>query len=156
MTTTLLRVVNFLFFIGIIWWFGRGAIANMFGGRRKNIQSQLGELEERKQAAEKRLGEVEASIAGIEAEREQILADFTKQGEALKAAIIENAHQAAERIKEQATMTAANERNAALKAVRAEIAELVIEAAEKALAGKLTAEEHNKLIDDYLTKVVLN
>jgi F-type H+-transporting ATPase subunit b len=102
------------------------------------------------------LGEVEQSIANIAAEREAIIADFTKQGETMKAGIIENAHAAAKRITEQAEMTAANERNAALKSIRAEVAELVIDAAEKALAGKLSAEEHNKLINDYLTKVVLN
>ena len=156
MMTTIFRVVNFIIFIAIIWKFGGKTIANLFGGRRKNIETQLAELEDRKQAADKRLAEVEQSIANIAAEREEILADFAKQGENMKAAIIENAHEAAERIKEQAVMTTANERNAALKAIRAEVADLVVEAAEKALAGKLSAEEHNKLINDYLTKVVLN
>ena len=156
MMTTIFRVVNFIIFIAIIWKFAGKTIANLFGGRRKNIETQLAELEDRKQAAEKRLVEVEQSIANIAAEREAIIADFTKQGETMKAGIIDNAHAAAKRIKEQAEMTAANERNAALKSIRAEVAELVIDAAEKALAGKLSTEEHNKLINDYLTKVVLN
>lgn len=156
MMTTMFRVVNFIIFIAIIWKFAGKTIANTFGGRRKNIETQLAELEDRKQAAEKRLAEVEQSIANIATEREEIVADFTKQGETMKAAIIENAHAAAARIKEQAEMTAANERTAALKSIRAEVAELVIDAAEKALAGKLSTEEHNKLINDYLTKVVLN
>lgn len=156
MMTTIFRVVNFIIFVGIIWKFGGKTIANMFGGRRKSIETQLAELEDRKQAAEKRLAEVEESIANIAAEREDILAEFARQGENLKASIIENAHQAAERIKEQAQMTAANERDAALKAIRSEIADMVVEAAEKALTGKLSAEEHDKLINDSLTKVVLN
>ena len=47
---------------------------------------------------------VEQSIKNIAQEREQILADFRSQGEALKASIIEKAHQAAEKIKAQAEM----------------------------------------------------
>jgi F-type H+-transporting ATPase subunit b len=99
---------------------------------------------------------VERSIAGINAEREKILADCVAQGESLKAGIIESAHKAAARIEEQARLTAANERKAALKNVRAEVADLVAAAAEKALASKLSAADHDKLINDSLTKVVLN
>jgi F-type H+-transporting ATPase subunit b len=36
------------------------------------------------------------------------------------------------------------------------MAELIVEAAEKILREKLTKEEHEKLVEDYLTKVVLN
>ena len=40
--------------------------------------------------------------------------------------------------------------------MRAQMADEIIVAAEKLLAEKLTANEHEKLIDKYLTKVVLN
>lgn len=156
MMTTIFRVINFIIFIALIWKFGGKTIANTFGGRRKNIETQLTELEDRKKNAAAKLADVEKGITNIEAERAQILAEFTKQGETLKASIIENAQISAEKIMEQAKMTAASERAAALKGIRAEVAELVIDAAEKALLGKLTADEHNKLINDYLTKVVLN
>lgn len=154
--TTAMRVVNFIIFVGILYKFAGKKVAEAFGGRRKQIETQLSDLDARKKSAEKKLADVEQSIANINAEREQIIADCVAQGEALKASIVENAHVAAERIKEQAKLTAANERKAALKDVRAEIADMVVEAAEKVLAGKLTAEEHDKLINDYLTKVVLN
>lgn len=154
--TTIMRVVNFIIFVGLLYKFAGKTIAQAFGGRRKQIETQLGDLDTRKKEAEQKLAEVEKSIADIATEREKILAEATAQGEALKAGIIESAHAAAERIKEQAKLTAANERKAALKDIRAEVADMVVEAAEKVLAGKLTAEEHDKLINDYLTKVVLN
>jgi F-type H+-transporting ATPase subunit b len=154
--TTALRVVNFIIFVGIIYKFAGKKIAEAFGGRRKQIETQLSDLEARKKDAEQKLAEVERGIANIDAEREKILADCVAQGEALKAGIIESAHKAAERIKEQARLTAANERKAALKNVRAEVDDLVAAAAEKALASRLSAEDHDKLINDSLTKVVLN
>lgn len=154
--TTIMRVVNFIIFVGIIYKFAGKKIAEAFGGRRKQIETQLSDLESRKKSAAQKLAEVEQSIANINAEREKILADCVAQGESLKAGIIESANAAAERIKEQAKMTAANERKAALKEIRAEVAEMVVAAAEKALAGKLSAADHDKLINDYLEKVVLN
>ena len=154
--TTIMRVVNFIIFVGILYKFAGKTIAEAFGGRRKQIKTQLDDLSARKADAEKKLADVEKSIADISTEREKILAECEAQGEALKANIIESANAAAERIKEQAKTTAANERKAALKDIQAEVAELVVAAAEKALAGKLTAADHDKLINDYLEKVVLN
>jgi len=40
--------------------------------------------------------------------------------------------------------------------MRAEMADKVVEATEQLIQKKLTANEHTKLIDKYLTKVVLN
>ena len=154
--TTIMRVVNFIIFIGLIYKFAGKTIAEAFGGRRKQIETQLTDLDARKKGAEQKLAEVEKSIADINAERERILAECVAQGEALKVGIIEAAETAAERIKEQARMTAANERKAALKDIQAEVAELVTAAAEKVLVAKLGADDHDKLINDSLTKVVLN
>ena len=81
---------------------------------------------------------------------------FTAQGEAMKAAIIAQAEKTAEQITASAKKTAENEINAAIGAMRAEMAEHIVAATEKLLAQKLSASEHTKLIDKYLTKVVLN
>lgn len=151
-----IRVVNFIIFIGIIYKFAGKKIAEIFGGRRKQIETQLAELADRREDAEKKLAEVEKNIANIEQEREAILAEFRAQGESLKASIIEAAQQSAEKITAQAKLTAEQEGRAAILEVRAEVAEMVVEAAERLLAEKLSAEEHDKLINDSLTKVVLN
>jgi len=152
----LFRIINFIIFIAIIYKFAGKGIAGFFRGRREQIETQLNDFSARREEAEKRLRGVEQSIANIEKERAQILADFRSQGEALKASIIAKAHEAAEKIKAQAEMTAAQERKAAQEKIRAEMAEMIVEAAEKILAEKLTADDHEKLISEYLTKVVLN
>ena len=85
-----------------------------------------------------------------------ILAESRKQAENLKAGIVEEAHRQAAQIVEQARMTAENEGRAVLAEVRAVIADEIVDAAEKALSGKLTAEAHEKLIANSLKKVVLH
>ncbi|UIJ39474.1 F0F1 ATP synthase subunit B [Desulfobaculum bizertense] len=152
----LFRVVNFILFAGIIWKFAGSKIVDTLSGRRKNIETQLVDLAERREEAEKQLAEVETSIANIKQEREAIVAEFQAQGEKLKASIIEEANQSAEKILAQAKLSADQERRAAVKQVRAEVAELVVEAAEELLTKKLNAKEQTKLIDDSLKRVVLN
>lgn len=151
-----LRIVNFIIFIGIIWKVAGKKIVGFFCGRRQSIEQELGDLETRRSEAQKQLAEVEQRIANLEVERQAILADFQAQGEHIKSAIIAKAEVSAKQITDQAKRTADNEIKAAIDDMRASMAEEIIDAASKQLQKKLTGEEHEKLIDKYLTKVVLN
>lgn len=150
------RIVNFAIFAFLLYkFFGKKAV-DFFQGRRYQIENDLLDLQKRKAESETRLAEVESSIANLTAERDAILADYKAQGEALKTAIIEKAEKAAAQIRTQAEMSAAQEAKLAVDAVKAELAELVIDAAEKAIKKRLKKDDHEKLVDEYLTKVVLN
>jgi F-type H+-transporting ATPase subunit b len=150
------RVLNFIIVIGIIWWAAGKKIKNFFSSRRYNIEVELKDLDQRKEDAQKKLREVEVNIANMESERARILEDYKAQGEALKAAIIEKANAQATLIRQQAETAAQQEAKYAVEILRNEMAAKIVEAAEKILAEKLTKEEHEKLIDKYLTKVVFN
>lgn len=150
------RVINFIIFIGIIWWAAGKKIAAFFGGRRKQIKEDLDDLSARQAEAERKLKGVETSIANLEQEKNAILDQARQQGEVLKQSIIDKAKADAEALKAQAQRTAANEAKAALDTMRAQMADLVVEAAKKMIEKKLTDKDHEKLVDEYLTKVVLN
>jgi len=152
----ILRAINFALVVFVIWKAAGKKIAGTFKGRKQAIVDQLADLDQRKEAAKKRLAEVEHSIANLEAEKAQILADYTAQGEAIKASIIKAAEAQAERITAQAAVSAEQEAKVAVAALRVQMADKIIEAAKDSLAKKLTAEVQNKLVDDALGKVVLN
>ncbi|MDD4731016.1 MAG: ATP synthase F0 subunit B [Desulfovibrio sp.] len=151
-----LRVANLVLFIGIIWWAAGDKLKALFGGRRKEIREELDDLETRKAQAEEKLRNVERGIANLNQEKQKILDDAQKQGEAMRVAIIEKAERDAEAMKEQAKRTAENEAKAAMDAMRADMAELVADAAAKMVREKLSEKDHERLVDEYLTKVVLN
>lgn len=151
-----LRILNFVIFAGLLYKFAGAKVKDFFVGRRDGIKKDLDDLQARQAEAEKKLKGVEASIANMAQEKQQILDDAKAQGEAIKTAIIEKAKRDAAALTEQAKRTASNEAQAAIKTIRAEMAEMVIDAAEKIVAEKLSATDHDKLVDDYLTKVVLN
>jgi len=152
----LYRCINFALVFGVLAFFvgkkAKGGLKN----RTTQIANQLSDLETRKVSAEKRLKEIESSISNLESEKTQIMDEYRKQGETLKASIVAAAEEKAEAIKAQAKMTAEQEGKAAVESLRAEMADMVVEAAEKMLASKLSEQDQDKLVDEYLTKVVLN
>jgi len=151
-----LRILNFIIFAGLLYKFAGAKIKDFFVGRRDGIKQELDDLSARQANAEKKLKEVESGIANMAQEKEAIIAEAKKQGEAMKEAIIAKGHKDAEALKEQAKRTASNEAQAAINTIRGEMADMVVAAAEKIVAEKLSADDHDKLVDDYLTKVVLN
>lgn len=150
------RVINLILVIAILYKFAGSKIAALFKGRQSNIRQELDDLQARKETAEKKLQDVEQSIANLEQEKEAILSEAKEQGEAIKQAIIQKAEESAEQIKAQAKVSAEQEASVALEEMRAELADKVVEAAEKIVQGKLTKAQHENLVDEYLTKVVLN
>ncbi len=155
-TNLLFRILNFVIFIGAIYYFFGKKLIAFFKGRTEGIATEIASLEERKAKAQADLAGVEKRIANLEEERQAILADYKVQGEAMKASIIANAEKTASQIAAQAKVTAQNEINAAIDAIRAEMADKIVEATEQLITQKLSAAEHTKLVDKYLTKVVLN
>lgn len=155
-TNFILRVINFAAVVGVIWYVAGKKIANTFSGRKLGIKNQLSDLEERKVNAQKRLQGVESSIANLEKEKAQILDEYRAQGQAMKASIIAAAEAQAEKIKAQALVSAEQESKMAMSALRSQMADKIVEAAQALLVEKLTAEDQDKLVDAALSKVVLN
>ena len=149
------RVLNFVLFAGILWYFVGGLARKYFSGRRRQIQEGLDDLEQRRSDAKKRLAEVEQRIAHLEAERKAILEESAAQAERLKAGILDEARRQADQILEQARRTAENEGRTILAEVRAAVADEIVDAAQKALVEKLDAQGHEALIAKSLNKVVL-
>jgi F-type H+-transporting ATPase subunit b len=152
----LYRFVNFGIVAFLVYKFAGKRAADFFSGRSKQIEAELNDLDERKADAERRLLEVEASIANLEAEKAKILADAKQQGEALKAAIVEKAEAQAAQILAQAEAAAAQELKLAVEAIRERMAEEIVLAAEDMVKKQLKKKEHEELVNEYLKRVVLN
>lgn len=150
------RIINFLLFAGIMIWLLWRRVRDYYVGRRQKIAEDLANLEQEKTEAERRLAEVESHIANLKAEGETILAEYRKQGENIQNAIIARAEATAAQITEQAKFAVDNEAKMAADNLRESVADMVAEACEELLKKQLGKEEHAKLIDKYLNKVVLN
>jgi len=93
-------------------------------------------------------------LAKANKEIEEIQAAITREGEAEKARIIAEAKLAAEKIKEQAQQAAGHEVLKAKAELRKEAAKLAVQLAEQTLREKIRKDDQDRLVGEYLTKVV--
>jgi F-type H+-transporting ATPase subunit b len=148
------RVMNFaVLFIGLFLVLKK-PVAQALGGRIQGIKEQLASLEEEKKAAEAKLAEYDAKMAELDKEAENLLAEYVKQGEDAKARILKEAEAAAEKLKEQASKNIEYEFQQAKTQLKNEIVEKALARAEAIIKDKITSKDQEKLVDEYLAKVV--
>jgi F-type H+-transporting ATPase subunit b len=150
------RLLNIAVFVGVLYKLVGNKAKAFFAGRRDGIRTELADLEARKTEAELRLAEIKQRIANLDAEREAILQESKAQAAQIKAAILAEAHEQAEQVRAQALRAAENEGKVAIEQLRAALADEIVAAAEALLQSKLDGARHEKLLNNSLTKVVLN
>ena len=100
------------------------------------------------------LAEYDAKMAELDKESEALLAEYVKQGEDAKARILKEAEAAAERLKEQASKNIEHEFLQAKTELKAIIVEKALAKAEAIIKEKINSDDQEKLVDEYLEKVV--
>jgi F-type H+-transporting ATPase subunit b len=132
----------------------RKPVAQTLGARIKGIKEELEDLESRKLQVERQLADYNTKLATLDKEAEQVVAEYIRQGEEAKARILKVAESAAEKLKEQAQKNIQNEFNQAKQSLQAEIVEKALATAEQLIKEKISAEDQDRLVDEYLEKVV--
>jgi F-type H+-transporting ATPase subunit b len=148
------RVMNFAVLAIGLFLVLKKPVSQALGGRIQGIKEQLVELEEKRKAAEAKLAEYDAKMAELDKEAETMLAEYVKQGEDAKARILKEAENAAEKLKEQASKNIEHEFLQAKAELKAEIVEKALAKAEAIIKEKINSEDQEKLVDEYLEKVV--
>lgn len=148
------RTFNFIVFAAILIKLAVRPAKEFFATRAQSIAQSLEELEAKKQAAEAALAAAETRLKEVEKERERLIQQFVAEGELEKAAILKKAEMVAQRIKEMARMTIEAETKRAAQELKREVAEEATRLAEKMIREKLTFTDHQRLVEEYLEKVV--
>jgi F-type H+-transporting ATPase subunit b len=148
------RVMNFAVLAIGLFLVLKKPVSQALGGRILGIKEELEELEEKKKAAQAKLAQYDAKMAELDKEAEAMLAEYVKQGEDAKARILKEAEAAAEKLKEQASKNIEYEFLQAKDELKAQIVEKALAKAEAIIKDKITSEDQEKLVDEYLAKVV--
>ncbi|NVL90242.1 MAG: ATP synthase F0 subunit B [Desulfobacterales bacterium] len=149
------RTMNFGVLAVALIFLLRKPIAKGLAARRQGIKDQLDDLERQKREAEKQLAEYKEKLTRLDEEVEKIVADYVQQGEAVKVKIIEEAKSAAEKLQEQAKKNIEHEFQKARQQLTAEMAEQAVTMAEELIKKHINDEDQKRIIDEYLTKVVV-
>lgn len=149
------RIMNFTVLAGGLIFLLRKPVAKALEARRQGIRDQLDDLEQQKQDAEKQLAEYKARLARLDQEVKKIMAEYMKDGEVAKAKIIEQAKAVAEKLQEQAKKNIEHEFQKARQELKAEMVEQSVTMAEALIKKKIKDEDQERIIGEYLTKVVV-
>ena len=148
------KVMNFGVLAIGLFLLMRKPVSQALNSRISGIKEQLSELEEKKQAAEKQLAEYTEKFSSLEQETETLIEDYIRQGNEAKARIIDEAKKAAEKLEEQARRNIDHEFKQAKLELQQEVLEKALQKSEEILKNKITAKDQEKLVDEYLDKVV--
>lgn len=148
------KVMNFTVLFVALFFLLRKPVAQALSGRIKGIKDQLDELEVKKKEAEKKLAEYNEKLSLLDKEAEKIVAEYIKQGNEAKARILKEAEDEAVKLEEQAKRNIENEFKQAKSKLQEEISEKALLKAEEILKSKITTEDQDRLVDEYLEKVV--
>ncbi|MBU0988204.1 MAG: ATP synthase F0 subunit B [Proteobacteria bacterium] len=148
------RVMNFAVLFIALFVVLRKPATQALDGRIKGIKDQLSDLEAKKKEAEKQLAAYNEKFAQLEQEAERLIDEYVRQGNEAKARILAEAESTAEKLEEQARRNIEHEFKKAKAKLQEEILEKALEKAEAIIKSKITAKDQDKLVDEYLEKVV--
>ena len=147
------RVMNFSVLVIALVFVLRKPLSQALGARITGIKDQLEDLEVRKAEAENQLAEYSEKLSRLEKESEKIVEDYIKQGNEAKARILKEAESAAEKLQTQARRNIAHEFKQAKLKLQEEIFETSLIKAEEIIKGRISGEDQDRLVDEYLRKV---
>ncbi len=149
------RVMNFVVLaVGLIILL-RKPLSKALKSRITGIQDQLSELEEKKKKAESELAQYNEKLSHLDKEAEKIVTEYVKQGNEAKIKILKEAESAARKLEEQAKKNIEHEFKLAKEKLQSEIFEKALAKAEDLLRDKITNDDQDRLVEEYLNKVVV-
>lgn len=148
------RVMNFAALAIGLFILLRKPASNALGDRIKGIKEQLSELEAQKADAEKIIAQCNDKVSKLDKEAEKIIAEYLKQGEEAKTRILDAASASALKLEEQARRNIEHEFKQARLKLQEDVIIKALGKAEEIIKNKITGKDQEKLVSEYLGKVV--
>ena len=148
------RVMNFTVLAVGLFLVMRKPVSKALNARIKGIEEQLVDLETKKKEAEKQLAAYNEKFATLEAEADKLIDEYIRQGNEAKERILAEAQAAAEKLEEQARRNIEHEFKQTKLILQEEVLVKALAKAEELIKSKISAQDHEKLVEEYLEKVV--
>jgi F-type H+-transporting ATPase subunit b len=148
------RIMNFTVLVVGLFLLLRKPVSKALNSRIKGIKEQLEDLEIKKAEAENDLAKYLEKLAKLEGEAGGIIEDYIRQGSEAKARILKEAESAAEKLEEQAKKNIEHEFEQAKIRLRNDVLEKAMARAEEIIKTKISTDDQERLVDEYLNKVV--
>ncbi len=146
------QLLMFIILMALLKKFAWGPLMGIMKQREEHIAGEIESAENSRVEANKLLEEQKALLKEARQEAQNMIENSKKHGENQRQEIMETARQEAERLKETARLEIAQEKENAVAALREQVASLSVMIASKVIEKELTAEDQEKLINEYIER----
>ncbi len=148
------RVMNFSVLAIALFFILKKPLSQALNARIKGIKDELETLEAKKKEAEVQLAGYNEKLSQLEGEAQRLIEEYVKQGEEARVRIVKEAENTAVKLEEQAKRHIEQEFKQAKSQLQEEIFQVALVKAEEIIKAKISSEDQDRLVDDYLEKVV--
>jgi len=152
--TLLAQVINFLILLVLLYLAAYKPILRMLNQRSARIKESMEQAEAIRQQTARTEVEVKAQLEAARREGQAIIAQATQIGERLKEEARKEARQEAESLITKARLEIQRERDETINELRQEFVDIAITTAEKVIKETLDEEKHRRLIEEVLEESV--
>ena len=147
------RLVNFAIIATVVVYFMRKPVRDFFKNRTAEIAKSMQDSKETRERAVAALADMERKIKELEAETARLIAEAQDRGAKDKQALIEEGKKAAQDIQAQVKQGIEVEVQKAKTALAVEAAVLSLDLAEGAIKEKISKQDHERIVKEYISKV---
>jgi F-type H+-transporting ATPase subunit b len=147
------RLVNFGIIAAILIYFTRKPIRDFFKNRTVEIAKAIQESREVRERAVAALADLERKIKDLEAETGKMIAEAQLRGEKDRQALIEEGKKVVADIQTQVKQGIDIEVQKAKAALAVEASLLSIDLAEGSIKEKISSQDHERIVKEYIAKV---
>ncbi|WP_164217659.1 F0F1 ATP synthase subunit B [Virgibacillus sp. YIM 98842] len=149
-------IVQLFFFILLLYLLKKvawGPVMNIMEKRENYVANEIEQAEQSRLEAEEASKKATEQLNQTKQEAQQIIEDAKKAAESQEAKIIASARTEADRLKEAAQADIQNEKEKALQALQDKVASLSVLIASKVIEKEISAQDQEKLINEYIKEV---
>lgn len=148
--------LTFLLLLFVLRKFAWGPITSALSTREEKIQASIDQAEKALAEARQIQSDNDRARREAEAEAQRLLREAREAAERLRSDETERTRAQIKQMQDQAQGEIARERDSALAALRAEVADLAIQAAERVLGSSVDDARQRKLVGDFLDELGRN
>ena len=146
-------ILDFVVFMGALWWFAKGPAAAFLEQRRKDVVEEMERATALRVEAEARLARYEGLLADLEGEVSRLRGEFKADGERERAAIITAGEAQADRIRRETAATIARESAKLSSDLEREVAGRALELAEQLVRERMNADTQRLLVRGFIAEL---
>ena len=147
------RLINFAIIVGLLVYFLRKPVRDMFRNRTETIAKAMQESKDARERAVAALADMERKTREMEAETRQMIAEAQARGEKDKQALLEEGKKVVRDIQEQIKTGTDVEVQKAKAELAAEAAILAVDLAEGSIKSTIGKQDHERIVKEYIAKV---